>query len=149
MDMTKLLTALCLLLSACAPIESEDQSGRAEIELALEAWNGAGLPDVSHCAVQRWARVDTDTFNSICGDSCVTAHGACTVACTEPNEPGVAYFDGALIANDPATESVARAHEQLHSWSACAFGDADTAHARADVWQVMQTIDRDLRKLPH
>lgn len=145
------LVALSFVVGCADSLETEDQTDRPEISMALAAWEGAGLPDVSACPIERWARVDSEGFEAACGEgSCASGKvGACTLACTpiEDRANPVGYWNSDLHPNDVGTENVARAHEQFHAWLMCTTGSADQDHTNTVAWQAMKEIDRDLRKL--
>lgn len=140
-----------LVLTGCAANlpQGEDESDRPEIQALFEAWDQAGMADVSACGAQHWARVDPETFKDACGDySCSAGKvGSCMQACTPVDDVSTAFWDETLHANDPGAESFARAHEQVHAWLKCTTGSADADHTNARAWSVLHSIERDLRAM--
>lgn len=134
--------------ASSAPI-GEDESDRPEIQLVFEAWDQAGMPDVSSCGAQHWARVSPTEFADVCGEaSCAhSGKGSCMLACTPTDDVATAYWDASAHPNDVGAENFARAHEQLHAWLACTTGSADVNHTNVKVWSLLNSIERDLRAM--
>jgi hypothetical protein len=142
---------LALLLVGCAggATVGEDESGRPEIQAVYEAWDEARMGDVSSCGAQHWARVDAEEFKDVCGEySCAhSGVGSCMLACTPTDDVATAYWDDSAHPNDVGAESFARAHEQIHAWLACTTGNADLNHTNTKAWDLLKSIERDLRAM--
>jgi hypothetical protein len=118
-----------LAVAACAgaPAVSPEQHPDVAAEAA---WQQAGLPDVSICSVPDVRTVDVLPCQphaiAVDDQAQIVYARACSV-------------DGSIYRLPSATE-VDVAHEHMHGWSECMFGDADLTHENVDVWGTAMQI---------
>ena len=103
-----------------AAIDVDDANARLHfvISQVRAAWNKAGLPEVSECAAPLWVATTTDEVEAYCGRP--------SVAC-------VGFTSGVALAYYDATQTRFHdydvlAHETIHAFELCAFGDPDAEH---------------------
>jgi hypothetical protein len=152
---TALTTALALALAACAgaPDDGTTPMPAAEVEAIRAAWLGAGhLPPT--CDAPTISTVDFATFAAMCErpscadptvtrDTPVCAH-ACTLIAWEA--PSTLYWAGEATeasGRDWEPASVVWAHETMHAWRDCTYGEPDYNHLHEETWITAMDLFRE------
>ncbi len=111
---------IALLLAGCASLPSARMPA-SEVDAAIYAWRGAGLPYTDTCREQRGeVRVlvaDGAQFREACGDHAQS----CEVG-------------SLLIVRPEYDDRGHRAHEALHWLQACGMQVVDVDHANKRIW---------------